>query len=202
MSPYGIRIIPASAGQTIWIQLCSSLLRDHPRECGANQAPSAGRNAPRGSSPRVRGKHRASRSATHHGRIIPASAGQTDWTGMTWILDEDHPRECGANPCAGGRYRRTGGSSPRVRGKHGRARTVSPDRRIIPASAGQTHCSIVRLTGWADHPRECGANRPTPLDRPARRGSSPRVRGKQTRTHRKRNRVRIIPASAGQTSSP
>ena len=53
----------------------------------------------------------------------------------------------------------------------------------------------------SDHPRACGANAVTraPASRPC--GSSPRMRGKRRIVDTRHNRLRIIPAHAGQTKS-
>ena len=71
------RIIPASAGQTMFALNPSSVDADHPRECGANSVPEMVRSPNSGSSPRVRGKQ-----LVHVHRVRG---------------DLDHPRECGAN---------------------------------------------------------------------------------------------------------
>ena len=91
------------------------------------------------------------------------------------------------------------GSSPRVRGKHGRQPLHVKRRRIIPARAGQTPIRSRPARTCPDHPRACGAN---PLALHCLfpiHGSSPRVRGKQHTRVRSRNQPRIIPARAGQT---
>ena len=92
------------------------------------------------------------------------------------------------------------GSSPRVRGKRPDGATECKRRRIIPASAGQTQQDISLPVTDLDHPRECGAN--LPLSTRVRRvgGSSPRVRGKLSKEREALQALRIIPASAGQTS--
>ena len=73
----GGRIIPARAGQTVWGGQRGASRADHPRACGANSSASAVTVTLPGSSPRVRGKQRASRQPDEHVRIIPARAGQT-----------------------------------------------------------------------------------------------------------------------------
>ena len=93
---YGLnnRIIPAHAGQTAVRIAISLAATDHPRACGANLSESATSTRPRGSSPRMRGKHRALVDHIYKGRIIPAHAGQTvrfyaktleRWTLNNWI---------------------------------------------------------------------------------------------------------------------
>ena len=155
-----------------------------------------------GSSPRVRGKPFALQVEMAYRRIIPASAGQTR-TAMTRArAHADHPRECGANLTRSHNSENWSGSSPRVRGKPRRCPQACARRRIIPASAGQTWWQAWRWTATPDHPRECGANAPVRQVNAGGRGSSPRVRGKRGFSRFPRRAVRIIPASAGQTSSP
>ena len=152
-----------------------------------------------GSSPRVRGKLARSPLIHLRQRIIPASAGQTPSVALIITASADHPRECGANVSLYPRIVATSGSSPRVRGKPLASASAMSYWRIIPASAGQTRCSVGHQRRCPDHPRECGANtRPAPVIlMPV--GSSPRVRGKLGGGGRVERLPRIIPASAGQT---
>ena len=173
------RIIPASAGQTCTSYDVNSLYPDHPRECGANGCGCVAGDFEHGSSPRVRGKPSGFSGSRNALRIIPASAGQTDCFLHCFVVNTDHPRECGANlsavPCATA----AAGSSPRVRGKRCAIPLDGRFARIIPASAGQTGVCLIFSTRRTDHPRECGANTSTLAALRLTRGSSPRVRGKQ-----------------------
>ena len=74
--------------------------------------------------------------------------------------------------------------------------------RIIPAHAGQTRRWHSDADSQSDHPRACGANSQSivSLSRPL--GSSPRMRGKPNPGCHDARGFRIIPAHAGQTSSP
>ena len=114
--------------------------------------------------------------------------------------DTDHPRECGANRLPLRSAPPANGSSPRVRGKRLGPRRRSRPRRIIPASAGQTRSGVAVWAFIADHPRECGANRLVSCICWSMAGSSPRVRGKLIEWSFPHAGLRIIPASAGQTS--
>ena len=152
---------------------------DHPRLCGANVETHAGRR--------------------HSQRIIPACAGQT-----VVMLDDlrfrsDHPRLCGANPRMISSRFRSFGSSPLVRGKHGTSLARISSVRIIPACAGQTRKHIVVGRFDADHPRLCGANGWIRFGLAMPFGSSPLVRGKRDHAGHVVERMRIIPACAGQT---
>ena len=148
---------------------------------------------PIGSSPRVRGKHRASGETAAQVQIIPARAGQTLSSFLRMCWDSDHPRACGANASYGYRGGCLRGSSPRVRGKQREGAELRLSGRIIPARAGQTARRSTRRRTSPDHPRACGANAAIGGGYP-RFGSSPRVRGKQQFEVRGRLLDRIIPA--------
>ena len=152
-----------------------------------------------GSSPRVRGKHDAVPAIHGHGRIIPARAGQTQPCRIHRRGVADHPRACGANLVEQGQRQIPAGSSPRVRGKRCDERFDGLHHRIIPARAGQTLSSFLRMCWDPDHPRACGANAGWRGLVKSGNGSSPRVRGKQDHCQRNQLPYRIIPARAGQT---
>ena len=70
---------------------------------------------------------------------------------------------------------------------------------LIPACAGKTRDGDLRCSHpWA-HPRVCGENRSVPALDQARRGSSPRVRGKRSLARHASVSPRLIPACAGKT---
>ena len=201
---YGIRksrIIPAHAGQTSIRSRPARTCPDHPRACGANANWIRLSCPPRGSSPRMRGKHVLPYSGTAQGRIIPAHAGQTRIASTEVTYRPDHPRACGANHASHVFGRFNHGSSPRMRGKR---RCQSAGRtcgRIIPAHAGQTDSYAHCFFDGSDHPRACGANSTRYNARHMPTGSSPRMRGKRGRNVRVIALRRIIPAHAGQTGS-
>ena len=73
---------------------------------------------------------------------------------------------------------------------------------LIPASAGQTTWAGWLVTSERAHPRECGADGGTLTLPSGARGSSPRVRGRPRLRGTMWSAVGLIPASAGQTSTP
>ena len=92
------------------------------------------------------------------------------------------------------------GSSPRVRGKPSGNRAQGGICGLIPACAGKTPSDTNRHPyAWA-HPRVCGENQDTNVLDLTGAGSSPRVRGKQTKNVAKCGHVRLIPACAGKTA--
>ena len=193
------RIIPARAGQTSALEAAAVLEPDHPRACGANDAGDVVLPMQIGSSPRVRGKLQIVSEERHISRIIPARAGQTSSAMSLSSRATDHPRACGANTPRTLSASHSNGSSPRVRGKQKFDTTQIARLRIIPARAGQTSSAMSLSSRATDHPRACGANSLLDSISFAPLGSSPRVRGKRSRSHSMRFRWRIIPARAGQT---
>ena len=90
-------LIPAHAGKTYSQDRISGYLEAHPRACGENPNTRTGLLIQKGSSPRMRGKHRtAGCSATGKG-LIPAHAGKTHIRRIRPELPGAHPRACGEN---------------------------------------------------------------------------------------------------------
>ena len=152
-----------------------------------------------GSSPRVRGKHRADYDARLRARLIPARAGKTFFQASASAARQAHPRACGENHARNWKIRQVSGSSPRVRGKRSRGRQASGAQRLIPARAGKTSTARARDGGGGAHPRACGENDNFVSAVFHAQGSSPRVRGKRHRFHCGAGGGRLIPARAGKT---
>ena len=89
-------------------------------------------------------------------RIIPAHAGNTNWSKEKGTWGADHPRACGEHMGNTGRPGSGSGSSPRMRGTQEARLNPGSRSRIIPAHAGNTIRRGVVGTGEADHPRACG----------------------------------------------
>ena len=113
----------------------------------------------------------------------------------------DHPRGCGAH-CARSDEDFLGeGSSPRVRGSLDGEQDVARQLRIIPAGAGLTLGIASRFRRSQDHPRGCGAHRPSVVASQCPMGSSPRVRGSHAAHIVYDGSTGIIPAGAGLTAT-
>ena len=94
-------------------------------------------------------------------------------------------------------FRKSRGSSPRMRGMHARHSGDWAVSRIIPAYAGNAPHWPVLAPRTPDHPRVCGECTESRYVLMGDHGSSPRMRGMRSNdTHRAR-RGRIIPAYAG-----
>ena len=133
-------LIPARAGSTYPPQQARPLAWAHPRPCGEHAVWVTPVSAGAGSSPPVRGAHRASESIARSPGLIPARAGST------------------SAQCQG--HTPSQGSSPPVRG----ARHLSTFSRaftgLIPARAGSTPITINATVATRAHPRPCGEHRP------------------------------------------
>ena len=149
----------------------------------------------------MRGTLSARKGVTLGNGIIPAYAGNTAFSSLARLSSWDHPRVCGEHPPPVFDAIRCWGSSPRMRGTHGRIPRRHRCHGIIPAYAGNTICRFPRRRQYRDHPRVCGEH-DTPVARGrARTGSSPRMRGTLGREFGQYQRAGIIPAYAGNTRS-
>ena len=173
---------------------------DHPRVCGEHKDGTDNTDGYPGSSPRVRGT--LGRLPTGHvdDGIIPACAGNTGSEVSEGSAKRDHPRVCGEHHDAVFALFQATGSSPRVRGTRRRRAYTHRMDGIIPACAGNTHCSSFLRCLKGDHPRVCGEHMTRSATPLSRRGSSPRVRGTHSSITGLVLATGIIPACAGNTS--
>jgi len=194
-----LRIIPARAGFTRRRGRTPVTKRDHPRACGVYGITLLALVTCLGSSPRVRGLLVTKLPDYYEAGIIPARAGFTILSGITWGGLRDHPRACGVYRIISLERSRVEGSSPRVRGlrrARGRCRLRAG---IIPARAGFTPSAPRGPRPGRDHPRACGVYTVKWVSRRPGGGSSPRVRGLRRRVIGVTRPGRIIPARAGFT---
>ncbi len=133
---YRYGIIPACAGSTI----------------GAV----AGHACPKESSPHVRGALRSSPVPRSSRGIIPACAGSTWPISSRGQRKRDHPRMCGEHRHYHTSASTMRGSSPHVRGAHGKTHSPNCKLGIIPACAGSTAQLRRSEAVVGDHPRMCG----------------------------------------------
>ena len=114
----------------------------------------------------------------------------------------DHPRICGEHRFAGWSTLQLRGSSPHMRGTPNSDGIARRADGIIPAYAGNTNVGQYRDLRGGDHPRICGEHLNLRVGAGLPVGSSPHMRG----THECAKSVLlvlgIIPAYAGNTSTP
>ncbi len=219
-TPLASRFIPAHAGNTASSALTWRITPVHPRTRGEHRGTIETCVAVDGSSPHTRGTLGLDHAQRHHGRFIPAHAGNTHAASLLWWRRAVHPRTRGEHNAKSHISRRCSGSSPHTRGtRHvcrpcGRFRPVHPRTRgeharcvahaddfgrFIPAHAGNTWSTGTCRPCWSVHPRTRGEHVELAFERLGATGSSPHTRG----TLRLGDDVvlggRFIPAHAGNT---
>ena len=177
-----VGLIPARAGKTFCFIGHRERGWAHPRACGENVGAPPGRPGSKGSSPRVRGKLIIGAVTSLGPGLIPARAGKTLPATSRVSQSRAHPRACGENRAWPQSFFTLHGSSPRVRGKLFPPRLGFLRLRLIPARAGKTRVRSPLSSTPGAHPRACGENFHALPKRSLIAGSSPRVRGKQSRT--------------------
>ena len=110
------RIIPAYAGSTGRRRSCESRRRDHPRIRGEHSALLQSVAGYQGSSPHTRGALLDGDDPYRAVRIIPAYAGSTSETNLSFSRRSDHPRIRGEHAGARAYTPSRPGSSPHTRG--------------------------------------------------------------------------------------
>ena len=97
-----------------------------------------------GSSPHARGTHGHAARGDGRDRFIPACAGNAWWRMTTAVWPSVHPRMRGERLPDPGRHGPGRGSSPHARGTLAKFALKYPERRFIPACAGNARFG----TGW------------------------------------------------------
>ena len=193
------RIIPALAGNTNNPKDKGGNRWDHPRSRGEYKFSPTEICSEKGSSPLSRGILKCTAPNPNGIGIIPALAGNTEYSKKVVNIPRDHPRSRGEYDA--GRSTRTAstGSSPLSRGIRAPQPRGARRVRIIPALAGNTRPGGVRPCKSPDHPRSRGEY----LDRlgggDTYDGSSPLSRGIRAEVRDGVGDGRIIPALAGNT---
>ena len=151
-----IRITPACAGKSPFLQQDKTPNWDHPRMCGEKHCLVLLPLAPMGSPPHVRGKAGACNRSRSLCRITPACAGKRHRTLSKLSGLEDHPRVCGEKKSGSAATACSSGSPPHVRGKENHAWRKRQAHGITPACAGKSPFLQQDKTPNWDHPRMCG----------------------------------------------
>jgi len=195
------RPIPAGAGETIRAMQRRWLMRAYPRGRGGNSLSCHDRQAPRGLSPRARGKLRYLSGTYILPGPIPAGAGETVNPITFWYPTGAYPRGRGGNAQCRACDLAPRGLSPRARGKLAAIPSTLPYTGPIPAGAGETACARSASQAHRAYPRGRGGNQAPRRQRWWRQGLSPRARGKPTSIKTHRRCFGPIPAGAGETAA-
>ena len=155
----------------------------------------------KGSSPHARGAHTPVRLIWRLPGIIPACAGSTASRRSGSSTRGDHPRMRGEHIATESCEDTFVGSSPHARGAPSIGTGLSGEGGIIPACAGSTPCSRIRLWTPRDHPRMRGEHQHPDDTLADEVGSSPHARGAPAKNFVSSCQVGIIPACAGSTDA-
>ncbi len=195
------RLIPAHAGNTGIRRKSGSRGAAHPRTRGEHGFSVARSAAGVGSSPHTRGTLIQGQKLSDCTRLIPAHAGNTAPTRAAPEAAPAHPRTRGEHARGSSTGAAPAGSSPHTRGTLSDATPPPADTRLIPAHAGNTQTATIAEGNKAAHPRTRGEHRSAPCPAAATSGSSPHTRGTQAARVEAADRLRLIPAHAGNTGS-
>ena len=155
-----------------------SCRRDHPRVCGEKPSASLITSVVAGSPPRMRGKAFAPAPTIDIMGITPAYAGKRAAGDLLPWQRWDHPRVCGEKVPLYLGNTAGAGSPPRMRGKVVVSRNLCLLSGITPAYAGKRGWPHSTMKAARDHPRVCGEKKSRALSTSLRKGSPPRMRGK------------------------
>ena len=115
-----------------------------------------------------------------------------------WVRPED-PHGCGENCVTIAARTELIGTSPRVWGKPTRPHATPAANRNIPTGVGKTCINNSSRLQTPEHPHGCGENFIRPQRGRKKRGTSPRVWGKQTLLIVDEFHQRNIPTGVGKT---
>ena len=195
----GDRLIPAGAGQTLFLIPSAGRCAAHPRWRGADRVPDHQVCPAGGSSPLARGRLGVGAFHVLGAGLIPAGAGQTRASLGRGLALRAHPRWRGADSWAVSLSVQPGGSSPLARGRQQRPLTDGQGGGLIPAGAGQTPTRGAPSRQAGAHPRWRGADRLALTPILSTWGSSPLARGRLRLIDQFVPGEGLIPAGAGQT---
>ena len=198
----GLGITPAYAGKSRCNLPSTAPWKDHPRVCGEKPPLEETGNPVQGSPPRMRGKAILRSSPAQLVGITPAYAGKRSACSPPSPHSRDHPRVCGEKARTLIVQNEPQGSPPRMRGKALTDPCIALCHGITPACAGKRR-SIGRLSQpTRDHPRVCGEKCSSVRSASHRRGSPPRMRGKDLPFTCDCESTGITPACAGKSLRP
>ena len=195
---HGTGSIPACAGEPHARQQKSPPSPVYPRVCGGTVGAPAPLIMVIGLSPRVRGNRIVAAVSVDGVGSIPACAGEPGRCPMSRTRGWVFPRVCGGTLRLPQWPRWTAGLSPRVRGNRRLVYGPTIYPGSIPACAGEPARRVGGCRRSAVYPRVCGGTSAPRGSQRQRRGLSPRVRGNRHGLAQGRQRLRSIPACAGE----
>ncbi len=193
------RFIPAGAGNTAPLKICTKAIAVYPRWRGEHYFCNAQRYSRIGLSPLARGTLAKQTSGYAWCRFIPAGAGNTKFILINTAFVSVYPRWRGEHFTTIGGHATAHGLSPLARGTPPRTHEQAITDRFIPAGAGNTSCLMCRWPGGTVYPRWRGEHPFIFVSSWRDLGLSPLARGTQLRRSTQLNKPRFIPAGAGNT---
>ena len=154
-----LRFIPARAGNTVGWRISATSASVHPRPRGEHDGTGPVPYAWIGSSPPARGTQRSDRARRPRSRFIPARAGNTRRRAKSFAIGSVHPRPRGEHVWPRSVTWVVAGSSPPARGTLLHPGRWRPQRRFIPARAGNTPSPRLQRRRCTVHPRPRGEHR-------------------------------------------
>ncbi|BCX89981.1 hypothetical protein MIN45_P2355 [Methylomarinovum tepidoasis] len=191
------RFIPACAGNAAIRPHRRAAPTVHPRMRGERHVTIPTCCGKAGSSPHARGTLLVCWGNFDDGRFIPACAGNAPLGWSSASLPAVHPRMRGERIGGSDTRNDKGGSSPHARGTPKLLLLAEPDRRFIPACAGNALPSLADMSGCAVHPRMRGERCNASARAGWSHGSSPHARGTRLLEPPYPRYWRFIPACAG-----
>ena len=176
---------------------CDNVVTVHPHACGEHYFAITSGNNPGGSSPRLWGTYRTSRTPRLPVRFIPTPVGNMSASISRRIFRQVHPHACGEHPALGNRRRCGLGSSPRLWGTWDRARRGGACSRFIPTPVGNIAVRYQMPRREPVHPHACGEHSGWEKFDPRGRGSSPRLWGTLADAKPLISQCRFIPTPVG-----
>ena len=193
------RFIPARAGNTSTSPWATRTIPVHPRSRGEHGFFERLEVNQVGSSPLARGTRPGRGRLVAPIRFIPARAGNTRYRLARSLPPTVHPRSRGEHTVPAGTFVATDGSSPLARGTLPAAPVLPYPPRFIPARAGNTFSAMSLSLHLPVHPRSRGEHTAPRRSACSSGGSSPLARGTLRRAAVRLDRLRFIPARAGNT---
>ncbi len=175
------RFIPAGAGNTAPLKICTKAIAVYPRWRGEHYFCNAQRYSRIGLSPLARGTLAKQTSGYAWCRFIPAGAGNTRSGGFVLPATPVYPRWRGEHTKTKHRNGCTCGLSPLARGTHTAGIPHQRKSRFIPAGAGNTFPRRLQMGHSPVYPRWRGEHNNIHRIGSSATGLSPLARG--TRHH-------------------
>ena len=193
------RFIPAGAGNTAPLKICTKAIAVYPRWRGEHWQNKHRGTRGAGLSPLARGTLDQAVLFFQRRRFIPAGAGNTQKQNTETAVPAVYPRWRGEHALMTLRQRWQPGLSPLARGTHTAGIPHQRKSRFIPAGAGNTFPRRLQMGHSPVYPRWRGEHNNIHRIGSSATGLSPLARGTHIKNECTQKRERFIPAGAGNT---